>query len=353
MKLSLRITDEIDLCFTTYPKSLELGRLEKIPLRDVWEREDTHFTPWLEQHLPELQRAIHALAPITITDTQTEITTGDVRCDILGSIGQEKIIIENMLTKTDFEHLGKCITYASIHKAKHIVWIAEKFKEEHLSAIDWLNENFNLDSEINFYAVEVSVKVIKKDGIITGPPAPDFIAVRQPDFDIKNQRREVEHKEYSERKINRKKFWDELIDANGKINPKWKDRKSHYGTWLNSYNSKVGNTTFIFRGPARRSIPSIQLWIGNARDRAIEKIWKQLTDQKSSIEQKWNSLSDLKLLWESPENRASKTIVLESDLKIDFKNSSEEDNRKCKEWFMENMKKFEELFIPIIKELKV
>ena len=82
-------------------KSLELGTWEKIPLREVWAREDTNFTPWLEQHLPELQRAIHALAPITITDTQTEITTDDVRCDILGNVGQEKIIIENMLEKSD------------------------------------------------------------------------------------------------------------------------------------------------------------------------------------------------------------------------------------------------------------
>ena len=39
-------------------------------------------------------------------------------------------------------------------------------------------------------------------------------------------------------------------------------------------------------------------------------------------------------------------------LKIDFKNSSEEDNRKCKEWFMENMKKFEEMFVPISNGLK-
>ena len=351
MKLSLRITDEIDLCSVIHHKSLELGTWEKIPLREVWEREDTHFTPWLEKHLSELQRAIHALAPITITDTQTEITTGDVRCDILGSIGQEKIIIENMLEKTDFEHLGKCITYASIHKAKHIVWVAEKFKEEHLSAIDWLNENFKLDSEINFYAVEVSVIQIKKDGV-TSPPAPHFNAVRQPDFDIKNQRQEVEHREYSERKINQNKFWQDLIDANGKINPEWKDRKSPYTNWMNSYNSKVGNTTFLFRGNARRSIPSIQLWIGNSRDRPIEKIWKQLTDQKSLIEQRWKSLSDLELSWESPENRTAKTIVIYSDLSIDFKNSSEEENRKCKEWYLENMKKFEELFIPLLKELK-
>ena len=334
---------------------MELGTWEKISLREIWAREDTNFTPWLEQHLPELQRAIHALAPITITDTQTEITTGDVRCDILGSIGQWKIIIENMLEKTDFEHLGKCITYASIHKANHIVWVAEEFKEEHLSAIDWLNENFNLDSEINFYAVEVSVIQIKKDGIVS-PPAAQFTALRQPEFNIKKQREKAEKEEHSERLINRKQFWTDFIDAYSQINPKWKDKKSPYASWINSYtkskSSTERTTAIFFRGNARKSTPAKQLWNGSGAKEAIGKTWKELTDQKSSIEQKWNSVSGLKLKWENPENRASKSIVIESDIEIDFKTSSEEENKKCKEWFMENMKKFEEMFVPIINGLK-
>ena len=336
---------------------MDLGTWEKIPLREVWKREDTDFTPWLEQHLPELQRAIHALSPITITDTQTEITTGDVRCDILGNVGQDKIIIENMLEKTDFEHLGKCITYASIHKAKHIVWVAEEFKEEHLSAIDWLNENFNLDSEINFYAVEVAVIQIKnKDGIVIGPAAPQFTAIRQPEFDIKKQREEEKREEYSERLMNRKQFWTDFINAYSQINPKWKDKKPVVAGWINSYmksKSSTGrNTTALFRGSAWKSIPAIQLYIGDGPKEKIGEIWNELTDQKSSIEQKWNSLSDLKLSWEAREDRRSKTIVIESGIEIDFKNSSEEENRKCKEWFMENLKKFDEVFIPIINELK-
>ena len=332
---------------------MELGTIEKIPLREVWASESTNFTPWLEQHLPELQRAIDVLAPITITDTQTEVTTESVRCDILGNVGEDKIIIENMLDKSDFQHLGKCITYASKHKAKHIVWVAEEFKEEHLSAIDWLNENFNLDSEINFYAVEVSVIQIKKDGKVTGPRAPKFTAVRQPEF----SKKEAAQREYSERLINRKQFWTDFRDAYGQINPEWKNKKPTYESWLNSVmkrkESTEVNTTVFFRGKSpRKSIPAIQLWIGSGREETIEKIWKELTDQKSSIEQKWNSVSGLKLKWENPENRASKSIVIESDIEIDFKTSSEEENKKCKEWFMENLKKFDEVFIPIINALK-
>ena len=330
---------------------MELGTWEKVPLRKAWPNEATNFTPWLEQHLPELQRAIHALAPITITDTQTEITTGDVRCDILGNVGQDKIIIENMLDKSDFQHLGKCITYASIHKAKHIVWVAEEFKEEHLSAIDWLNENFNLDSEINFYAVEVSVMQIKKDGKVTGPPAPIFTAVRQPEF----SKKEAVQQEHSERLINRKQFWTDFIDAYSQINPKWKDKKPPWIQYINSYTKKSSterSTTVIFHGHAMSSRPDIQLWIGSGTEEAIGKTWKELTDQKSSIEQKWNSISDLKLSWEDPEHRAAKTIVIKSGIEIDFRISSEEENRKCKEWFMENLKKFDEVFIPIINGLK-
>ncbi len=27
----------------------ELGKLKKVPLRDIWETEDSHFTPWLDE----------------------------------------------------------------------------------------------------------------------------------------------------------------------------------------------------------------------------------------------------------------------------------------------------------------
>ncbi len=337
---------------------MELGTWEKIPLREIWAREDTNFTPWLEQHLPELQRAIHALAPITITDTQTEVSTEDVRCDILGNVGEEKIIIENMLEKSDFEHLGKCITYASKHKAKHIVWVAEEFKEEHLSAIDWLNENFNLDSEINFYAVEVSVIQIKKDGTVS-VAAPDFVAVRQPEIEIKQKREEAEDREISARYVNRKQFWADFIDAYSQINPKWKGKVSTFDNWK-STSSGISGASFnvSFMGRSRNSSPTVGLWIQTPDVKINQKIFDGIITHKESIEQRWNSVSNNELEWKSPnlgnltENQKYRDIRVTADFTIDFKNSSEEENKKCKDWLVENLKNFEEVFTPIINGLK-
>ena len=55
------------------------------------------------------------------------------------------VVIENQLEKTNHDHLGKSITYASALNAKTIVWIATDFTEEHKKALDWLNDNTNED----------------------------------------------------------------------------------------------------------------------------------------------------------------------------------------------------------------
>ena len=54
-----------------------------------------------------------------------------------------KVIIENQLESSNHEHLGKIITYASGLDAQVVVWIVKNAKEEHRSAIEWLNNNTN------------------------------------------------------------------------------------------------------------------------------------------------------------------------------------------------------------------
>lgn len=60
---------------------------------------------------------------IEIEVIDTEVPTGSFSADILAleSGSDKKIIIENQLKKTDHDHLGKIITYASGHDAKTII----------------------------------------------------------------------------------------------------------------------------------------------------------------------------------------------------------------------------------------
>ena len=63
--------------------------------------------------------------------------------------------------------------YEVITDAVTIVWIAERFTDEHRAALDWLNEVTN--SEINFFGLEIELWRIGESNI-----APKFNIVSQP-----------------------------------------------------------------------------------------------------------------------------------------------------------------------------
>lgn len=52
-----------------------------------------------------------------------------------------KIIIENQLKESNHDYLGKLITYVSGKSADLVVWIVKKAREEHRTAIEWLNSH--------------------------------------------------------------------------------------------------------------------------------------------------------------------------------------------------------------------
>ncbi|MBN4054880.1 DUF4268 domain-containing protein [Acidimicrobium ferrooxidans] len=136
-------------------KSIQLGRLERVDLRDCWEREDTDFTPWLacEENIALLGDAIGMELEVQCE----EAAVGPFRADILcrDTAGDDLVIIENQLERTDHGHLGQTLTYAAGLDAVTVVWIAQRFTEEHRAALDWLNrithENFR------FFGIEIEV----------------------------------------------------------------------------------------------------------------------------------------------------------------------------------------------------
>ena len=148
----------------------ELGRIQDVELRDVWPNEAQDFTPWLAEHLDLLGGAIG----LDLERVDTEVPVGGFVLDILASseaVGQ--VAIENQLTVADHGHLGQLATYAAGVGASALVWVAASFRQEHLAALDWLNEW--TDSRLGFFAVEV--RTIKIGGSL---PAADFRAIAAP-----------------------------------------------------------------------------------------------------------------------------------------------------------------------------
>ena len=153
---------------------MELGKLKEIKdLRKVWAHEALDFTPWLaeEENLSELADAVG----LEITLDETESSVGDFSVDIFAKeTGTDrKIIIENQLEDTNHDHLGKLITYASGKNAEIIIWVVKRAREEHRSAVEWLNNH--TDENIGFFLVEIKLYQIGGSQI-----APKFNVIEKP-----------------------------------------------------------------------------------------------------------------------------------------------------------------------------
>jgi hypothetical protein len=152
---------------------MELGRLQQVDLRQAWENEGGDFTPWLasEQNIVLLGESL----ALDLEVEAQEKNVGPFRADILckDTATGDWVLIENQLQKTDHGHLGQILTYAAGLQAVTIVWIAERFTDEHRAALDWLNEI--TDERFSFFGLEIELWRIG-----ASPVAPKFNIISKP-----------------------------------------------------------------------------------------------------------------------------------------------------------------------------
>jgi hypothetical protein len=132
----------------------ELGRIELVDPRSIWQHEAQDFTPWL---LANADRLAEALG-IDIEFEAAEHAVGGYSLDLVGRdiTNDAVLIVENQPATTDHSHLGQVITYAAGTGASTIVWIATGFREEHRQPLDWLNES--TDDKTQFFGVELQLE---------------------------------------------------------------------------------------------------------------------------------------------------------------------------------------------------
>jgi hypothetical protein len=153
--------------------SKDLGDLKKLNVRLRWQDEPRDFTPWLAKD--ENIKILGDSLGIELEVENTEVSVGLYFADILAkdTVTGRYVVIENQLGKTNHDHLGKAITYASVLDATAIVWIAPEFTEEHKKALDWLNDH--TDEDVSFYGVSLELwqidesKPAVKFNVVSGP----------------------------------------------------------------------------------------------------------------------------------------------------------------------------------------
>lgn len=201
----------------------KLGKMKEVDIRNVWKHEQYDFSKWLssEENISSLGDILN----LSLTDIQTEQFVGNYRCDIIckDDLTGKSVLIENQLEQTNHDHLGKIITYASGLNASVVVWIVAEAREEHASAIEWLNKH--TDDDVAFFLIEIHAYTIGNSD-----PAPMFKIIEQPN-DFARSVKATAKKELSEAQIKRQEFWtqfNDVLDSRGKPFNKRKATTDHW-----------------------------------------------------------------------------------------------------------------------------
>lgn len=207
---------------------VNIGKVNKVILREIWKNEARDFTAWLSENLDTLGEVLE----MQLVLIEKEKQVGSFFLDILaeGENG-ETVIIENQLEKTDHDHLGKMLTYLSNLDAKIAIWISPSPREEHKIAIDWLNQNS--PDDIGFYLIRVeAIQINNSDA------APLFTIESEPTEMTKTVGKEK--RDLAERHHKRREFWAQLLEKSKQRTKLFSNTSPKYDHWIGTGIGKTG-----------------------------------------------------------------------------------------------------------------
>lgn len=304
---------------------MKIAKLDKVDLRELWKHEALDFTKWLSE--PDNLELLSDEIGIGIELVQTEANVGRYHMDILAQEENtgKKIIIENQLETTDHNHLGQLITYAAGIEAEYIVWLVREAREEHLQAVDWLNEH--TDDKLNFFLVVVELWKIGDSS-----PAVKFSVVSRPNDWKKTIRGAGSDGELTETKTMQLDFWQKLREFVAHTYPELKLRKPTAQHW---YSVAIGRSDchVSFTVLSREEKVGCELYIPKSKE-----LFAKLLRVKDMIEKDLGL--EGKLDWqELPERKASRIRTF-----IPFDVDDESTWENAFRWLAETCIKFKKSF---------
>ena len=315
-----------------------LGRLKPVPLRDAWESESSEFTPWLAKE--ENIRLLSEALGLELEVEAQERNVGPFRADILcKNTGDESwVLIENQLEKTDHGHLGQLLTYAAGLDAVTIVWVAQRFTEEHRATLDWLNEITN--DKFNFFGVEVQLFRIDDSPVV----APHFNVISKPNDwskTVSEAAKRIESGDLTPTKQLQLTFWTQLREFAQQRGTVLRFQNPRAQSWTTLPIGRSGFWMDATMTPSTGEV-SVQLVIHTASPKAD---FLQLLSQWASIEQEAHEQFE----WREAPEKVQKRIVLRRSANPENEGTWPE----LLDWLVAKLELVHNVFGPKIKAMKL
>ena len=309
----------------------EMGRVERVEVRSVWPDEAQDFTPWLAENLALLGNELG----LDLELVESEAAVGDFSLDILARDKRSgrPVAIENQLGRSDHQHLGQLLTYAAGHDAGTVVWIASGFREEHRSAVEWLNRGTN--EEIDFYAVEVSVIRIEES-----LPAPLFQMVARPPRRTSRRSRPSPDREWY------REFFQPLLSKMEEAGWQWSR------SWGSSEHYFESGFDHVYLGVyfSGESNAQVLYWIQFQEGETTDRVFEALYEHEDSIN------ADLGLPNDSPSEvwwdpRRTRRYAMVGVMRERWEAQGEAAHDEIREWMAEYLGKFHRVFKPRLQAI--
>ncbi len=244
-----------------------IGKVERIPLRAVWEHEAHDVSRWLAGNPDQLAEIVgDSLALV-----EREAAAGDFSVDLLAEDGQGRtVVIENQLGKSNHDHLGKLLTYAAAFEAQVAIWIVGEARSEHAKAVAWLNDSSSIEAHL-----------VRAEAIRIGDSAPALLLT--PIIGPTEQAKMVARakQEQSEQHGQHKQFWTELLAAAARRTALHSGVSPAEQQWLSTSAGRAGlSLGYVIR----RSDWRVELFIGAGDKDENKRLFDLLAEQRHSVE---------------------------------------------------------------------
>ena len=312
---------------------IELGHLNRVDLRDVWEQEASDFTPWLAQHIDLLGEALG----LDLEVLEQEATVGRFSLDLLARDVNDhrSVVIENQLESTDHSHLGQLLTYAAGFDADVVVWVGREFREEHRAALDWLNHRTG--EETAFFGIVVEAWQIGDSAV-----APHLSLAASPNEWLKpiDQAPSNLQRRYQD-------FFQQLIDTLREEHHFTQERKARPQGW---YHFAAGIPGVNYRGsfpwPSDKASRLVRVGLNFDRSDAEwnRRIFDQVREGRTAVESELGELE-----WDVVDGRKVCRINISRPGSIDDDAESLAEHRR---WMIERLLAFKRVFGPLLEQLE-